>query len=68
MNKLTLAFVAVVISAGLASCGSAVKSIGHQGKFSPCFFSDEKGTIRPYQANKDRVTEHYHFRNALEQK
>jgi hypothetical protein len=68
MNKLKLAFTAVVISASLASCSSTVKSIGHQGKFNPCFFSDDKGTIRPYQTNEDRVTEHYHFRNALEQK
>ncbi len=68
MNKLKFVLAAVVISAGLASCGSAVKSLGHQGKFNPCFFSDDKGAIRPYQSNEDRVTEHYHFRNALEQK
>ena len=68
MKKLKLALAAGVISASLASCGSAVKSIGHQGKFNPCFFSDKKGTIRPYESNKDRVTEHYHFRNSLEQK
>jgi hypothetical protein len=68
MNKLKLIFTAAVISIGFASCGSAVKSIGHQGKFNPCFFSDKKGTIRPYESNKDRVTEHYHFRNSLEQK
>jgi len=68
MNKLKLVFAAAVISTGLASCSSTTKSLGHQGKFNPCFFSDKKGTIRPYQSNKDRVTEHYHFRNALEQK
>jgi len=68
MNKLKLALAATVISIGLASCGSSVKSISHQGKFNPCFFSDQKGTIRPYQSEEDRVTEHYHFRNALKQK
>ena len=68
MNKLKFFLAAVVISAGLASCSSSVKSLSHQGKFNPCFFSDDKGAIRPYQTNEDRVTEHYHFRNALEQK
>ena len=68
MNKLKLLFAAFAISAGLASCSSSAKSISHQGKFNPCFFSDKKGTIRPYQSNEDRVTEHYHFRNALEKK
>ncbi len=68
MNKLKLAFAVVGISTCLASCSSSVQSMSHQGRFNPCFFSDDKGAIRPYQTNKDRVTEHYHFRNALEQK
>ena len=68
MNKLKLTLAAVVMSAGLASCSSTTESLGHQGKFNPCFFSDKKGTIRPYQSNEDRVTEHFHFRNALNQK
>ena len=68
MSKLKFALAAVVISAGLASCSSSVKSLSHQGTKSPCFFSDKKGTIRPFQSNEERVTEHYHFRNALEQK
>jgi hypothetical protein len=68
MNKLKLMFGAIVISTGLVACSSSAKSISHQGKFNPCFFSDEKGTIRPYQSNEDRVTEHYHFRNAIEKK
>jgi hypothetical protein len=68
MNKLKLLLGAIVISTGLAACSSSAKSINHQGKFNPCFFSDKKGTIRPYQSNEDRVTEHYHFRNAIEKK
>jgi hypothetical protein len=68
MNKLKLALAAVVISTGFASCSSTTKSLGHQGKFNPCFFSDKKGTIRPYQSNDDRVTERYHFRNPIEKK
>lgn len=68
MNKLKLALAAVVISTGLASCSSTTTSLGHQGKFNPCFFSDKKGTIRPYQSNEDRVTERYHFRNPIEKK
>jgi len=67
MNKLTISLIAVVITAGLASCSSSVKSLSHQGKKSPCYFIDKKGTIRPFQTNKERVTEHYHFRNALDQ-
>ena len=67
MNKLKLALAGVVITAGLASCSSPVKTLSHEGKNSPCFFSDKKGTIKPYQTNKERVTEHYHFRNALSQ-
>ena len=68
MNRLKLAFAAFVIAAGLASCSSATKSLRHEGKFNPCFFSDDKGTIRPYHSNEDRVTEHYHFRNPIEKK
>jgi hypothetical protein len=67
MNTLKFALVAIVFCSGLASCSTSVKSVSHLGKKSPCFFSDEKGTIRPFQSNEERVTEHYHFRNALSQ-
>ena len=68
MNRLKLAVAAFVIAAGLTSCSSATKSLRHEGKFNPCFFSDDKGTIRPYHSNEDRVTEHYHFGNPIEKK
>lgn len=67
MKTLKFVLAAFVVSAGLASCSSSTKSLRHQGKWNPCFFSDEKGTIKPYQTEKERVTEHYHFRNALSQ-
>ena len=67
MKTLKIVFALFVVCTGLASCNSATKSLRHQGKKNPCFFSDEKGTIKPYQSEKERVTEHYHFRNALNQ-
>jgi len=67
MNKLKLVLAGLTITVGLASCSSSVKSLSHQGSNNPCFFSDKKGTIKPFQTNEERVTEHYHFRNALSQ-
>jgi hypothetical protein len=66
MKQAKLVLAVFGISSLLVSCSSAVQSVEHQGKHNPCFFSDKKGTLRPYKTNEDRVTEHYHFRNALE--